>query len=120
MITAQEFLSQLSKGIGHPANNRLKLNVELLKAVEGGKVPKEVDIKEEVNRFIDDYPTDLNEIMDRVMDYVRQDELIGICLACGEEYDSPLEPDAREVECQACGEPRVYGAQEILIMYAPL
>lgn len=38
----------------------------------------------------------------------------GFCLACGNEADG-CEPDAREYECQACGEPKVYGADEILM-----
>ena len=41
----------------------------------------------------------------------------GFCLACGEEVDG-CEPDAREYECESCGERRVYGAEEILLMGA--
>lgn len=37
----------------------------------------------------------------------------GICIACGEDADG-CEPDAREYECQACGEMTVYGAEELL------
>lgn len=37
----------------------------------------------------------------------------GICIACGEDADG-CEPDAREYECQACGEHGVYGAEELL------
>lgn len=36
----------------------------------------------------------------------------GFCLACGAEADG-CEPDAQEYECEACGEPKVYGAEEI-------
>jgi len=43
------------------------------------------------------------------------DEPIGFCLACGEEQWG-FEPDARECLCEVCGEYKVYGAQEILIM----
>ena len=39
----------------------------------------------------------------------------GICLACGEDADG-CEPDARGYECEACGEPRVYGAEECLLV----
>ena len=39
----------------------------------------------------------------------------GFCLACGEEADG-CEPDARRYECEACGEKRVYGAEELAIM----
>ena len=53
---------------------------------------------------------------ERVIEALENDELAGFCINCGEEYEELLEGDAREVECTACGEPKVYGAQEILIM----
>lgn len=37
----------------------------------------------------------------------------GFCIACGNEQDG-CEPDAREYECEACGEMKVYGADELL------
>lgn len=41
----------------------------------------------------------------------------GFCLACGEEaFD--CEPDARGYECESCGERKVYGAAEVLMMGA--
>jgi hypothetical protein len=44
-----------------------------------------------------------------------QDGTIGFCLACtAENYG--VEPDARKYECEECGEPRVYGAEELLMM----
>jgi hypothetical protein len=42
----------------------------------------------------------------------------GFCLACGHEQGG-CEPDARRYECEACGEPRVYGAEELLIEMLP-
>lgn len=39
----------------------------------------------------------------------------GVCLACGHEQDG-CEPDAREYECESCGENKVYGAEECLFM----
>lgn len=39
----------------------------------------------------------------------------GICIACGHDQDG-CEPDAREYICEACGEPQVYGAEELLYM----
>lgn len=53
--------------------------------------------------------------MERVMEAVQFDELVGFCLACGHEQDG-CEPDARRYTCEECGEKRVYGAEEILIM----
>lgn len=38
----------------------------------------------------------------------------GFCLACGAEVEG-VEPDAREYECEACGEPQVFGAEELLL-----
>jgi predicted RNA-binding Zn-ribbon protein involved in translation (DUF1610 family) len=38
----------------------------------------------------------------------------GFCLACGAEV-SGVEPDARNYECEACGESKVFGAEELLI-----
>lgn len=40
----------------------------------------------------------------------------GFCLACGNEQHN-CEPDAREYECEECGERKVYGAEELLIMF---
>lgn len=39
----------------------------------------------------------------------------GFCIACGYEQDG-CEPDACEYECEECGEPTVYGAQELVMM----
>jgi hypothetical protein len=39
----------------------------------------------------------------------------GRCLACGAEAYG-VEPDAREYECEVCGEPKVYGLEELLMM----
>ncbi len=38
----------------------------------------------------------------------------GFCLSCGEEQEG-CEPDALGYTCDYCGEPRVYGAEEILL-----
>ena len=38
----------------------------------------------------------------------------GFCLACGEMADC-VEPDARGYECECCGKPKVYGAQELAL-----
>ena len=41
----------------------------------------------------------------------------GFCLACGQEQDG-CEPDARNYACESCGENRVFGAEEILMIGA--
>lgn len=39
----------------------------------------------------------------------------GFCIACGEDADG-CEPDARDYECECCGEDAVFGAEELLMM----
>jgi len=53
--------------------------------------------------------------LDQIMAAVEEDDNLGFCLACGEEAYG-VEPDARKYECEGCGERKVYGAQELLIM----
>ena len=53
--------------------------------------------------------------LDQIMEAVEADDNIGICISCGEEQFH-VEPDARKYECESCGEPKVYGAQELLFM----
>ncbi len=56
---------------------------------------------------------------DRVLDAVEREmfgiENPGFCLACGEEVDG-CAPDARNYECECCGEKEVFGAAEVLFM----
>jgi hypothetical protein len=52
---------------------------------------------------------------ERVMQAIAEDCMLGICTACGEDFGDSLEPDAREVTCDSCGKPSVYGAEELLI-----
>ena len=41
----------------------------------------------------------------------------GFCLACGEERDG-CEPDAENYPCEACGEHKVMGASELMMVIA--
>lgn len=41
----------------------------------------------------------------------------GFCLACGLEHND-CEPDARNYECDGCGEKQVFGAEELLMCIA--
>lgn len=41
----------------------------------------------------------------------------GFCIACGEDADG-CEPDAEEYTCEACGEPAVYGAEQLMFYFA--
>ena len=57
---------------------------------------------------------------ERVMDAVKRRETDlenpGFCLACGEEQEG-CEPDARNYQCESCGEYQVFGAEEILFTF---
>ena len=52
---------------------------------------------------------------DELIRAIEEDDCLGFCLACGE-MAYGVEPDAREYTCESCGAPRVYGAEELLIM----
>ena len=39
----------------------------------------------------------------------------GFCVACGETQDG-VEPDGRKYTCEHCGQPKVYGRDEIVLM----
>lgn len=41
----------------------------------------------------------------------------GFCLDCGAEVEG-VEPDARNYECEACGELQVFGCEELLMEIA--
>ncbi len=55
--------------------------------------------------------------IDQIMEALERDDNMGFCLACGDEAYG-VEPDARRYPCESCGEKRVYGAEELLIMTA--
>jgi hypothetical protein len=40
---------------------------------------------------------------------------LGFCIQCGAERDY-CEPDARNYDCEDCGENAVFGAEELIIM----
>jgi hypothetical protein len=56
---------------------------------------------------------------ERVLDAAEREMMTldnpGFCLACGDEA-MECEPDARAYKCEACGQPQVYGAAEVLQM----
>ena len=57
-----------------------------------------------------------NVTLEAVMDQVESDDYLGFCLVCGEEAYG-VEPDASEYKCETCGEPYIFGAEEILLMH---
>jgi hypothetical protein len=44
-----------------------------------------------------------------------EDDMDGFCLACGATRGG-CEPDARKYPCESCGEAKVYGLPELLLM----
>lgn len=58
-----------------------------------------------------------NVTLDMICDACEADDSTGFCMNCGNEQ-SGCEPDARKYECDACGAHQVYGAQELVIMFA--
>lgn len=40
---------------------------------------------------------------------------VGFCIACGEQADDHVEPDAVGYTCRACHRPQVMGTQELLL-----
>jgi hypothetical protein len=55
--------------------------------------------------------------VDRILDAVKCDESLGFCTNCGADADG-VEPDARNYKCECCGQPWVFGAEELLLMTA--
>jgi len=53
---------------------------------------------------------------ERVLEALENDELVGFCIECGEEHGELLESDARNVLCDSCGEHKVCGTGEILML----
>jgi hypothetical protein len=39
----------------------------------------------------------------------------GLCIACGDRPDHWVEPDIEKGKCEACGEFRVYGLEQLVI-----
>ena len=46
---------------------------------------------------------------------IESDSNEGYCLACAEKAYG-VEPDARKYNCESCNMPKVYGAEELLMM----
>jgi hypothetical protein len=57
-----------------------------------------------------------NVSLDQIMQAIESDDYIGFCVACGAEHYG-IEPDARGYDCEECDQPKVYGAEELLLRY---
>lgn len=57
----------------------------------------------------------LEKVMDAAQREMFGTDNPGFCLSCGEEQEG-CEPDARNYECECCGDRQVFGASELLLM----
>jgi NADH pyrophosphatase NudC (nudix superfamily) len=57
-----------------------------------------------------------SKILNRALELVEEDSNTGICIKCGNKQCA--EPDARNYECEECGANQVFGAEEIILMFA--
>ena len=55
--------------------------------------------------------------INQVLEAIEADEYIGFCLHCGSEHYG-IEPDAERYECDDCGQAKVYGAEQCLLIGA--
>ena len=53
--------------------------------------------------------------LDEIVQAIEQDNSLGFCLACGVEAFG-VEPDAHHYPCESCGEEKVFGAEELLML----
>jgi Zn finger protein HypA/HybF involved in hydrogenase expression len=51
----------------------------------------------------------------RILRAVEADDMSGFCCACGADAHN-VEPDAEKYECETCGEHKVYGAEQLLLL----
>jgi hypothetical protein len=67
----------------------------------------------------DAMPLTKREFEDTVMELAKEQMFgmgnDGICLAC-HNVQGGCEPDARNYECESCGERKVFGAEELVLM----
>lgn len=52
--------------------------------------------------------------LEYIMEIAGEGENAGFCMKCGEQADG-VEPDACGYECESCGSPSVYGAEELVV-----
>jgi hypothetical protein len=69
---------------------------------------------------IDGAPVNRDVTLDVVVEAVERCRTslddVGFCICCGVEAQG-VEPDARKYECDSCGFPGVFGAEELLIHF---
>jgi hypothetical protein len=68
-----------------------------------------------VNKLPDNL--DIEQVMEAVKESWSSCSNPGFCMACGAERGG-CEPDAENYECWECGENMVFGAEQVLLIYA--
>jgi len=71
-------------------------------------------IKTKVQILTNEKKLTVEEILEAAEAEMIGTENPGFCLNCGERHEG-CEPDARNYECDSCGEDKVFGAAEIAI-----
>lgn len=57
--------------------------------------------------------------MSEVMEYLENGEdSMGVCLACAEFKEYDVEPDAENYPCENCGEEKVMGLEQYVMLYS--
>ncbi len=62
-----------------------------------------------------DGKTQWRPIMNKHYENLMSERYQGFCLACGNSQEG-CEPDARKYKCESCGQPKVYGLEELVMM----
>ena len=55
--------------------------------------------------------------IDLVIELAQENDGGGICIACGN-FQYQVEPDAEKYKCESCGERKVYGAAQAILLFA--
>ena len=55
--------------------------------------------------------------LDEILDAIARDDSTGFCVECGADQGG-CEPDARRYKCESCDALAVYGAEELVFMFA--
>lgn len=59
--------------------------------------------------------TEAQKLGHQILEAIERDDGTGICIGCRHEQGQ-CEPRARALACEACGEHKVYGVQELVLM----
>ena len=74
----------------------------------------ETKMDDALTKMIDDFA---DSHVDAILRAVKEDDNLGFCIDCGEQADC-VEPDACSCTCESCGQPYVFGIEELLLHLA--